>query len=53
MKDKYVKEFYFFPDIYIMCGIFLVSLGFLIPNLTSIGSWVAFVIGMAAYALLY
>ncbi|MFD0621312.1 sterol desaturase family protein [Paenibacillus sp. GCM10027629] len=50
MRDKYVKEFFFFPDIGIMCGIFLVSFGFLIPNLTSIGPWVAFIIGMAAYA---
>ncbi|MGZ9585892.1 sterol desaturase family protein [Paenibacillus marinisediminis] len=33
-----------------MCGIFLVSIGFLIPQLTSIGPWIAFVIGMAAYA---
>jgi len=50
MRDKYVKEFFFFPDIAIMCGIFLVSVGFLIPNLTSIGPWIAFVIGMVAYA---
>ncbi|WP_314588129.1 sterol desaturase family protein [Paenibacillus terrigena] len=50
MRDKYVKEFFFFPDICIMCGIFLVSFGFLIPNLTSIGPWIAFVIGMVAYA---
>ncbi|WP_152395928.1 sterol desaturase family protein [Paenibacillus guangzhouensis] len=49
MRD-YVKEFFFFPDIGIMCGISVVSLGFLTPSLTSIGPWIAFVIGMAAYA---
>ncbi|MEW9106325.1 sterol desaturase family protein [Paenibacillus sp.] len=50
MKTKYVKEFFFFPDICIMCGIFLVSISFLIPSLATIGTWIAFAIGMATYA---
>ncbi|GGG07066.1 hypothetical protein GCM10010913_31100 [Paenibacillus aceti] len=50
MKAKYVKEYFLFPDISIMCLIFLISFGFLIPNLTSIGLWIALVVGMAAYS---
>jgi len=50
MKLKYVKEFFLFPDISIMCVIFLISLGFLIPNLASLGPWIALVIGMVAYS---
>lgn len=50
MKPKYVKEFFLFPDIAIMWLIFLISFGFLIPNLTSVGPWIALVIGMAAYS---
>ncbi|BFH71627.1 fatty acid hydroxylase [Paenibacillus dendritiformis] len=50
MKTKYIKEFFLFPDICIMCGIFLVSVSLLIPGLTTIGPWIAFAIGMAAYA---
>ena len=41
MRDNYVKEFFFFPDIGIMCVISVVSLGFLIPSLASIGPWIA------------
>ncbi|MFU1795209.1 sterol desaturase family protein [Paenibacillus azoreducens] len=50
MKAKYAKEFFCFPDICIMCVLFLISFGFLIPNLTSIGPWIAFAFGMAAYS---
>ncbi|MBE9917405.1 fatty acid hydroxylase [Paenibacillus donghaensis] len=50
MKAKYAKEFFCFPDICIMCVLFLISFGFLIPNLTSIGPWIAFASGMAAYS---
>lgn len=50
MKAKYVKEYFLFPDIGIMCLIFLISFGFLIPSLTSIGTWIALVVGMAAYS---
>ncbi|WP_338752688.1 sterol desaturase family protein [Bacillus sp. FJAT-52991] len=51
MKSKYVKEFFFYPDIFIMSILFLVSLGFMIPHLTSLWTWLAFVIGMVAYTL--
>lgn len=51
MKAKYVREFFFFPDIFVMSVLFLISFGFMIPRLTSIGAWMAFVIGMVAYSI--
>lgn len=51
MKTKYVKEFFFFPDIFIMSGLFFISFGFMIPNLTSVGTCIAFVIGMISYSI--
>ncbi|MCJ8010878.1 sterol desaturase family protein [Paenibacillus sp. KQZ6P-2] len=51
MKAKYLKEYFFFPDILIMSVLFLVSFGFMIPHLTSISIWIAFVVGMIAYSI--
>ncbi|MFD3450522.1 sterol desaturase family protein [Microbacteriaceae bacterium 4G12] len=52
LKLKYVKEFFFYPDIFIMSGLFLISLGYMILHLTSIWYLIAFVIGMASYTLI-
>jgi hypothetical protein len=50
MKTKYVKDFFLFPDICIMSAIFLISIAFLIPKLTTLGPWIVLLIGMATYA---
>lgn len=51
LKSKYVKEFFFYPDIFIMSCLFLISLGYMTLNLASIGPIIAFVIGMISYTL--
>ncbi len=49
MNGKLIKEFLFFPDILIMSLIFLISFSFMVPHMTSIVAWVAFILGMAGY----
>jgi sterol desaturase/sphingolipid hydroxylase (fatty acid hydroxylase superfamily) len=51
VKAKYLKQFFLFPDVFIMSIIFVVSFGFMLPHLTAVWTWVAFVLGMAGYAL--
>ncbi|WP_416827935.1 sterol desaturase family protein [Ectobacillus polymachus] len=51
MKSKYVKEFFFYPDIFIMSCLFLICLGYMTLSLASIGPIIAFVIGMISYTI--
>lgn len=51
MKAKYLKEFFMFPDIFIMSLLGLISLGLLSPRLGSWPIWLALLLGMAAYSI--
>ena len=51
MEKKYYKEFITFPDITIMLFLFVPLLAYTILNMLQIATWIAFIIGMAAYAL--
>ncbi|WHY79069.1 sterol desaturase family protein [Neobacillus sp. WH10] len=51
MKVKYLKQFLSFPDIFVMSLIFLICFGFMFSHLSSLGTWVSFVLGMAGYII--
>ncbi|WP_153721120.1 sterol desaturase family protein [Sporosarcina cascadiensis] len=51
MNKKYLKEFMTFPDITIMLILFLPLMAYTFLHALSIGIWIAFIIGMATYAL--
>lgn len=51
MNTKYMKEFVLFPDIMIMLILFAPLMGYTLFNALSVGTWVAFMIGMATYAM--
>ncbi|MFJ7914229.1 MULTISPECIES: sterol desaturase family protein [unclassified Lysinibacillus] len=51
MKLKYFKEYFCYPDILIMTCLFLISFGFMLLHLTSIGILGAFILGMIMYSL--
>ncbi|MBY0224022.1 sterol desaturase family protein [Sporosarcina aquimarina] len=51
MNAKYYKEFAAFPDILIMLLLFFPLVNYTILNMLQIGTWIAFIIGMTAYAL--
>lgn len=51
MKAKYYKEFATFPDIIIMLLLFAPLMVYTFLNMLQIGTWIAFIIGMATYAL--
>ncbi|WP_096189332.1 sterol desaturase family protein [Evansella halocellulosilytica] len=51
MKLKYVKEFFFFPDILVISFIFFISVAITIVHISSIYTWVALFIGVGMYTL--
>lgn len=51
MNRKYAKEFFTFPDITIMLVLFIPLMIYTLLNTLYIGTWIAFVIGMATYAI--
>lgn len=51
MKVKYLKQFFLFPDIFVMSLIFLICFGFMLQHLSSLWTWVSFVLGMVGYIL--
>ncbi|MHA6260572.1 sterol desaturase family protein [Sporosarcina sp. CAU 1771] len=51
MNKKYVKEFVTYPDIAIMLVLFIPLMIYTALNTLHIGTWIAFIIGMVAYAL--
>lgn len=51
MNTKYVKEFFTYPDIIIMLMLFIPLMGYTLFHAFHLSTWVAFVIGMATYAL--
>lgn len=51
MKAKYLKEFFMFPDVFIMSLLGFTSLGLLSPHLGSGPIWLALLLGMAAYSI--
>ena len=51
MNTKYFKEFITFPDITVMLILFLPLMGYTVINGLYFGTWIAFVIGMATYAM--
>lgn len=51
MKSSYYKEFFTFPDVLIMIILFAPAMVYTLMHVLSWGIWVAFVIGMASYAL--
>lgn len=51
MNTKYMKEFITYPDIAIMLILFIPLMGYTLLNALYIGTWIAFIIGMATYAM--
>jgi len=51
MNRKYYKEFLTFPDITIMLILLVPLMIYTFLNMLQIGTWIAFVIGMATYAM--
>lgn len=51
MNTKYVKEFATFPDVAVMLVLLVPLMGYTFFHALSIGTWIAFVIGMATYAM--
>ncbi len=51
MNSKYIKEFVTFPDITVMLLLFIPLMGYTFSNTLQIGTWIAFILGMATYAL--
>lgn len=51
MNTKYFKEFITFPDITVMLVLFLPLMGYTLIHGLSIFTWIAFIIGMATYAM--
>jgi sterol desaturase/sphingolipid hydroxylase (fatty acid hydroxylase superfamily) len=51
LKAKYLREYFFFPDILIMNLLFIISFSFMVPHMASIGTWIAFALGMVGYTV--
>lgn len=51
MNKKYVKEFFFYPDVLVIGLLFVVSLSFSIMNMTSLYTWAAILIGVVLYVV--
>lgn len=51
MDTKYVKEFITFPDILVMLVLFVPLMGCTLLNGLYVFTWIAFLIGMATYAM--
>ncbi|WP_232696846.1 sterol desaturase family protein [Brevibacillus daliensis] len=50
MEGRYLKEFFFFPDVLIMTLLFAISFGFTLLAGTYPYVWIAMIIGMISYA---
>ncbi|EGQ20303.1 fatty acid hydroxylase FAH1P [Sporosarcina newyorkensis 2681] len=51
MNTKYAKEFFSFPDIIIMLILFVPLVSYTLLHALYFGTWIAFILGMATYAL--
>ncbi|MBM7717604.1 sterol desaturase/sphingolipid hydroxylase (fatty acid hydroxylase superfamily) [Bacillus thermophilus] len=51
MKRKFLKEYFLYPDIFVMTVLWIISVGFMMPHVGSLWTWLAFVLGMIAYTL--
>lgn len=47
----YLKEFFLFPDVTVMFVIYLCLIGYVVPFMSQLSTWISLIIGMITYAL--